>query len=167
MKIKQVVFFFSIVASLDIFAQNTSNGLLAPIDTKFTIWGKEFIYKNQLIDDPLALQIPLLEAKDPEISYEFLTFKNQRKTMRWISSISTFVALYSFLDQNKVSNGFYWSVVGSSAIVNIYLAGNSNKHLNKALQRYNTLANRKVSLQMGSISNNLFIAPQIGMNYQF
>lgn len=167
MKIKQFVFIFSMVASVSAFGQTESNILLAPIDTKLTLWGKEFIYKKQLIDDPLALQIPLLEAQDPEISYEFLTFKNQRKTMRLISGISTLVALYSFIEQNKVSGGFYWSVVGSSAIVNICLGAISNKHLNKALYKYNNLANRKISLQMGVTKNNLFFAPQIGMNYQF
>ncbi len=149
------------------FGQTEYRTPLAAIETKQTLWGKEFIYKKQLINDPLALQIPLLEAQDPEISYEFLTFKNQRKTMRLISGISTVVALYSFLDQNKVSNGFYWSVVGSTAIVNICLGAISNKHLNKALHKYNTLANRKISLQMGASKNDFIFVPQVGMNYQF
>lgn len=167
MKIKRLVFVFSILVSLSSFAQSESTSQLAPIETKLTLWGKEFVYKNQVIDDPLALQIPLLEAKDQEVSYEFLTFKNQRKTMRWISGLSTLVALYSFLEQNKVSNGFYWSVVGSTAVVNICLGAISNKHLNKALHKYNTLANRKISLQMGATKNDLLFAPQLGINYQF
>ncbi len=167
MRIKHLFLFFSLVISLGAIAQNDSNTLLPPIETKVGFWKKQYVYKNQLIDEPLALQIPLIEAKDPEISYEFLTYKNQRKTMRWISGLSTLVALYSFLDENKVSNGFYWSVVGSSAIVNIYLSAISNKHLNKALNKYNTLANRKISLQMGATKNELFLGPQIGMNYQF
>lgn len=167
MRIKHFAFFFSIVVSLSTFAQHDSNTSLAPIETKQSPWGKEFIYKKQLIDDPLMLQIPLLEAKDPEISYEFLTYKNQRKTMRYISGISTLVALYSFIDQNKVSNGFYWSVVGSTVIANIFLGAISNKHLYKALHKYNTLADRKISLQMSTAKNEWFFAPQIGMNYQF
>lgn len=167
MKIKPFVFFFFLVVSLSTFAQHDPNTLLAPIETKQSIWGKEFIYKKQLIDDPLMLQIPLLEAKDPEISYAFLTYKNQRKTMRYISGLSTLVALYAFIDRNKVSNGFYWSVVGSTVVANICLGAISNKQLNKALHKYNTLANRNISLQMGAAKNEWFFAPQIGMNYQF
>lgn len=147
--------------------QSDSSFPPAPIESKPTFWGRQYVYKNQLISDPLALQIPLLEVKDPEISYEFLTFKNQRRTMRLISGISTVVALYSFIEANKVSNGFYWSVVGSSAIINIYLGTASMKHLNRALNKYNALANQKVSLQLGAIQNQYIWAPQVGVNYQF
>ncbi len=149
------------------FGQSDSGFPPAPIESKPSFWGRQYVYKKQLISDPMALQIPLLEAKDPEISYEFLTFKNQRKTMRLISGISTAVALYSFIEANKVSNGFYWSVVGSTAIVNIYLGTVSMKHLNRALNKYNALANQKVSLQLGASQNQQFLAPQVGVNYQF
>lgn len=167
MKIKHLILLFFIFTGIESFGQSDIMAIPAPIETKPTLWGKQYVYKKQLISDPLALQIPLLEAKDPEISYEFLTFKNQRRTMRLISGISTVVALYSFIEANKVSNGFYWSVVGSTALVNIYLGSVNNKHLNRALNKYNALANQKVSLQLGANQNQFVWVPQVGVNYQF
>ena len=48
---------------------------LIPIEEVSGVWSRKFMYNRQLIDHPLALQIPLMEAKDPEINVEFLKFK--------------------------------------------------------------------------------------------
>jgi hypothetical protein len=50
---------------------------LFPIGETQTGFRKQFVYKRQLIDNPLALQIPLLEAQDPLVSREFLIYKRQ------------------------------------------------------------------------------------------
>ena len=120
MKIKQLVIFLLSFIPFLCHSQDEVKTKLYPIEQKQSIFDNKYIYKRQIIDSPSALQIPLLEAKDPEISYEFLTFKKQRKTMGWVSGLSTAVALYSFLSKDKVSDGFYWSIVGGTALFNIY-----------------------------------------------
>lgn len=168
MKIKQLVFFLLIFVPFLTNGQDEVKPKLYPIDQQQSIFGNKYIYKRQIIDSPSALQIPLLEAKDPEISYEFLTFKKQRKTMGWVSGLSTAVALYSFLSRDNVSDGFYWSIVGGTALFNIYLGSVSTKHFNKALNRYNELAksNQQVTLKLNPIGP---LGPNLGVawNYQF
>jgi hypothetical protein len=166
--IKRFVFFLLSCVSYLSYSQDEVKNKLYPIDQEQSIFDNRYIYKRQVIDSPSALQIPLLDAKDPEISYEFLTFKKQRKTMGWVSSISTAVALYSFLSKDKVSDGFYWSVFGGTALFNIYLGTVSMKHFNKALNRYNELAktNQRVTLKLNPIGP---LGPNLGLawNYQF
>lgn len=168
MKIKQLVIFLLSFIPFLCHSQDEVKTKLYPIEQKQSIFDNKYIYKRQIIDSPSALQIPLLEAKDPEISYEFLTFKKQRKTMGWVSGLSTAVALYSFLSKDKVSDGFYWSIVGGTALFNIYLGTVSMKHFNKALDRYNELAksNQQVTLKLNPIGP---LGPNLGVawNYQF
>ncbi len=168
MRIKQLVLFLLSFVSFLSYSQDEVKTKLYPIDVQPSIFDNKYIYKRQIIDSPSALQIPLLDAKDPEISYEFLTFKKQRKTMGWVSGISTAVALYSFLSKDKVSDGFYWSVFGGTALFNIYLGSVSMKHFNKALERYNALAktNQQVSLKLNPIGP---LGPNLGIawNYLF
>ena len=65
---------------------------LLPIEEIQGGWTRKFIYERQLIDHPLALQIPLMEAKDPEVNVEFLKFKRQRKLSSWLAGFSTVFA---------------------------------------------------------------------------
>jgi hypothetical protein len=167
-KIKHLVFYFLNFTSFLSLGQDEEKSRLYPIDQTKSIFDTRYIYKRQIIDSPSALQIPLLDAKDPEISYEFLKFKKQRRTMGLISGISTVVALYSFLNRDKVSEGFYWSVFGGTALFNIYLGTVSMKHFNRALNRYNELAktNQQVTLKLNPIGP---LGPNLGIawNYQF
>lgn len=168
MRIKQLVIILLSFISFLTKGQDDSKTKIYPIEEVRSIFDSRYVYKRQIIDSPSALQIPLLDAKDPEVSYEFLTFKKQRKTMGWVSGISTAVALYSFLNKDKVSDGFYWSVFGGTALFNIYLGTASMKHFNKALNRYNELAktNQKVTLKINPIGP---LGPNLGLawNYQF
>ncbi len=168
MRIKQLVIFLLSFIPFLTNGQDDVKAKLYPIEEVRSIFDSRYIYKRQIIDSPSALQIPLLDAKDPEISYEFLKFKKQRKTMGWVSGISTAVALYSFLNKDKVSDGFYWSVFGGTALFNIYLGTVSMKHFNKALNRYNELAktNQQVTLKLNPIGP---LGPNLGIawNYQF
>jgi hypothetical protein len=167
-RIKRLLIFLLSLISFLTYGQDEVKKKLYPIDQKQSIFDNKYFYKRQIIDSPSALQIPLLDAMDPEISYEFLTFKKQRKTMGWVSGISTVVAFYSFLSKDKVSDGFYWSVFGGTALFNVYLGSVSMKHFNKALNRYNELAktNQKVTLQVNPIGP---LGPNMGItwNYQF
>jgi hypothetical protein len=112
----------------------------------------KFVYKRQIIDNPLALQIPLLEAKDPEISLEFNKFKQQRKLMNWISSVGLGVSAYSLLKPGQVTDGFYLSTIGAAALVNVYVGTVSMRHLKRALTKYNSLVGEepKISFEIKS-----------------
>jgi hypothetical protein len=108
------------------------------------------MYNRQLIDHPLALQIPLMEARDPEINVEFLKFKRQRKLSSWLAGFSTVFAFSTYLSKGSVSEGFYWSAVGGVALANVYIGTISNRHFNNALKRYNELSKAQMGIRVGS-----------------
>ncbi len=125
---------------------------LFPIEQIQQGFTNKFVYKRQIIDNPLALQIPLLEAKDPEISLEFNKFKQQRKLMNWISSVGLGVSAYSLLKPGQVTDGFYLSTIGAAALVNVYVGTVSMRHLKRALTKYNSLVGEepKISFEIKS-----------------
>jgi hypothetical protein len=132
--------------------QQAARESLFPIEQIQQGFTNKFVYKRQVIDNPLALQIPLLEAKDPEVSLEFNTFKRQRKLMTWISSAGLAVSFYSLLNPGHVTDGFYLSAIGTAALVNVYVGSVSMRHLKRALTKYNSLAGEepKISLEIKS-----------------
>jgi hypothetical protein len=123
---------------------------LIPIEEVSGVWSRKFMYNRQLIDHPLALQIPLMEAKDPEINVEFLKFKRQRKLSSWLAGFSTVFAFSTYLSKGSVSEGFYWSAVGGVALANVYIGTISNRHFNNALKRYNELSKAQMGIRVGS-----------------
>ena len=149
-KIKHLAFIYCLFVASTSYAQSVLDVELHPIEQIQQGFGKKFVYKRQVIDNPQALQIPLLEAKDPVVSYEFLKFKQQRKQMVWISGITTAISFYSLLQRNRVSDGFYLSMIGATGLVNLYVGSVSMKHFHHALDRYNALANNgaKISLHV-------------------
>jgi hypothetical protein len=132
--------------------QQTARESLFPIEQIQQGFTNKFVYKRQVIENPLALQIPLLEARDPEVSLEFNTFKRQRKLMTWISSAGLAVSFYSLLNPGHVTDGFYLSAIGTAALVNVYVGSVSMRHLKRALTKYNSLAGEepKISLEIKS-----------------
>jgi hypothetical protein len=130
--------------------QQAARESLFPIEQIQQGFTNKFVYKRQVIENPLALQIPLLEAKDPEVSLEFNTFKRQRKLMTWISSAGLAVSFYSLLNPGHVTDGFYLSAIGTAALVNVYVGSVSMRHLKRALKKYNSLAGEepKISLEI-------------------
>jgi hypothetical protein len=132
--------------------QQAARESLFPVEQIQQGFTNKFVYKRQVIDNPLALQIPLLEAKDPEVSLEFNTFKRQRKLMTWISSAGLAVSFYSLLNPGHVTDGFYLSAIGTAALVNVYVGSVSMRHLKRALTKYNSLAGEepKISLEIKS-----------------
>jgi hypothetical protein len=123
---------------------------LIPIEEVSGVWSRKFMYNRQLIDHPLALQIPLMEAKDPEINVEFLKFKRQRKLSSWLAGFSTVFAFSTYLSKGSISEGFYWSAVGGVALANVYIGTISNRHFNNALKRYNELSKTQMGIRVGS-----------------
>jgi hypothetical protein len=132
--------------------QQAARELLYPIEQIQQGFSNKFVYKRQVIENPLALQIPLLEAKDPEVSLEFNTYKRQRKLMNWISSAGLGVSFYSLLNPGHVTDGFYLSAIGTAALVNVYVGTISMRHLKRALTKYNSLAGEepKISFEVKS-----------------
>ena len=110
---------------------------LFPIEVKQNILGTKFIYDRQIIENPLGLQIPLLQLRDTEVNFEYLTFKKQRKAVQIVSLISTGFSLYTIFNREKVSSGTYWGVFGGTVLISGYLNVKSNIHLGKAIRKYN------------------------------
>lgn len=137
-------------ASISLMGQQAAREQLFPIEQIQQGFTNKFVYKRQIIDNPLALQIPLLEAKDPEISFEFNKFKQQRKLMNWISSVGLGVSAYSLLKPGQVTDGFYLSTIGAAALVNVYVGTVSMRHLKRALAKYNSLVGEepKISFEI-------------------
>ncbi|MHA8053463.1 hypothetical protein [Aquirufa sp. Wall-65K1] len=168
MKIRLLLALFFCLLTCNLLGQEEVKGKLYPIEQIEGGWNKKYSYKRQIIESPLALQIPLLEAKDPEVSYEFLTYKRQKKSAEIISAFTTGFSVYTFLSKGKVSDGFYWTVVGSAAVLNLYLGTVSIKHFKKALKRYNEIAqtDSKISLQINSHGSS-GASMGLAWNYQF
>jgi len=151
-KIRQLLLMVLCCASTTLMGQQAARESLFPIEQIQQGFTNKFVYKRQVIDNPLALQIPLLEAKDPEVSLEFNTFKRQRKLMTWISSAGLAVSFYSLLNPGHVTDGFYLSAIGTAALVNVYVGSVSMRHLKRALTKYNSLAGEepKISFEIKS-----------------
>jgi hypothetical protein len=146
LKIRLLIFFLLFAAG-GALAQEKR---LLPIEEIQGGWTRKFMYERQLIDHPLALQIPLMEAKDPEVNVEFLKFKRQRKLSSWLAGFSTVFAFSTYLSKGSISEGFYWSAVGGVALANVYIGTISNRHFNNALKRYNELSKAQMGIKVSS-----------------
>jgi len=141
----RILLFFLLAFSYCASAQEKK---LIPIEEVQGVWSRKFIYDRQIVDHPLALQIPLMEARDPEISVEFLKYKRQRKISNWLAGFSTVFAFSTFLSKGSISDGFYWSAIGGVAVANVYIGTVSNRHFNKALKRYNELSKAQMGIKV-------------------
>jgi hypothetical protein len=128
-------------------------------------WGMKYIYERQTIENPLALQIPLLQMQDPEVSSRFLKFKSQRKAMQWVNIASAGVSLYTIFNRDKVSNNFYWTSLGSALVITTYLNFRSTVHLSKSIARYNQLQLQQSRIGL-SINQTSDQTPVIGLGWK-
>ena len=135
MKTKVLTFFLLLILTKS-FAQNEPKNLY-PIEIKKSFWNLKFIYDRQTIENPLALQIPMLQARDTEVNVEFLKFKQQRKLAQIVNFATFGVTVYSLFNREKVSNELYWGTFAGTILVSGYLNIKSNIHLGKAINRYN------------------------------
>ncbi|MDZ7900175.1 MAG: hypothetical protein U5N85_19405 [Arcicella sp.] len=148
------------------FAQNERKNLY-PIEAKKKFLGIKYIYDRQTIENPLALQIPMLQARDTEVNVEFLKFKQQRKAVQIISLISTGFSLYTIFNREKVSSEVYWGTFGGTVLVSGYLNIKSNQHLAKALIRYNeVVSENKIGLIIDKSFQNQAVVG-VGFSHSF
>ena len=140
---------------------------LFPIEVKQKFLGTRFIYDRQIIENPLGLQIPLLQLRDTEVNIEYLTFKKQRKTAQVINLVSTAFSLYTIFNREKIPNGVYWGIFGGTILISGYLNIKSNVHLGKAIKRYNeVISENKVGLVLDKSFNNQAILG-VGISHNF
>lgn len=155
MKIKNLLLLSILVGMGFVTKAQTVKSILLPIEVRKKFLGVNFIYDRQTIENPLALQIPLLQAKDPIVNVAFLTYKQQRKMVQLINIVPAGVSLYTIFNREKVSSGFYWSTVGTTLLISSYLNIKSNVHLSKAINRYNALfTDNKVGMNLERIGSN-------------
>jgi hypothetical protein len=148
------------------FAQNERKNLY-PIEVKKKFLGIKYIYDRQTIENPLALQIPMLQARDTEVNVEFLRFKQQRKSVQIISLVSTGFSLYTIFNREKVSSEVYWGTFGVTVLVSGYLNIKSNQHLAKALIRYNEIVSEnKIGLIIDKSFQNQAVVG-VGFSHSF
>ena len=95
------------------FAQEEKRTLY-PIAVKRQLFGVKFIYDRQIIDNASALQIPLLQARDPKVNLEFLTYKQQQKLVKLINIVPAGLSLIRFSIEIKYQVAFIgqpWGVL--------------------------------------------------------
>lgn len=165
MKIK-IIFLFLVGFYSKSFAQ-IDRKVLFPIEVKQNFLGTKFIYDRQTIENPLGLQIPLLQLRDTEVNVEYLTFKKQRKAVQIVSLVSTGLSLYTIFNREKVSSGTYWGIFGGTVLISGYLNIKSNIHLGKAIKRYNeVISDNKVGLVFDKSFDNQSIL-SLGISHSF
>jgi len=141
--------------------------LLFPIEKKQNFWGTKFIYDRQILENPLALQIPLLQLRDTEVNVEYLTFKKQRETSQIITIISGGFSLYTIFNREKVSKDAYLGILWGTVLISGYLNIRSNMHLNRAVKKYNeVISENKVGLVLDKSFNNQTILG-VGISHSF
>jgi hypothetical protein len=162
----RILLFFLIGFYAKSFAQ-IDRKMLFPIEVKQKFLVTKFIYDRQIIENPLGLQIPLLQARDTEVNVEYLTFKKQRRAVQVINLVSTAFSLYTIFNREKVSSEVYWGTFGSTVLISGYLNIKSNKHLGKAIKRYNeVISENKIGLVFDKSFDNQAIT-SIGFIHKF
>jgi hypothetical protein len=141
--------------------------MLFPIEVKQKNLGTKFIYDRQIIENPLGLQIPLLQARDTEVNVEYLTFKKQRKAVQVVNLVSTAFSLYTIFNREKVSSEVYWGTFAGTVLISGYLNIKSNLHLSKAIKRYNeVISENKIGLVFDKSFDNQAILG-VGISHRF
>jgi hypothetical protein len=165
MKTKILTIFLLLILTKS-FAQNERKNLF-PIEVKSKFLSIKYIYDRQTIENPLALQIPMLQAQDTEVNVEFLKFKQQRKAVQIVSFASVGITIYSLFNREKVSNELYWGTFAGTALISGYLNARSNKHLVKSILRYNEVVlENKIGLILDKSFQNQAVVG-IGFSHNF
>lgn len=148
-------------------AQEASRERMYPIEQIQQGFRTKYVYKRQVIENPLALQIPLLESKDPEVSLEFHRYKTQRKLINLISGVGLGLSVYSFIRPGEISDGFNLSTIGAAALAKLYLGTISIRHLNRALSRYNQLAQTSPQLSLQFTPNTQIYGSNLALQWKY
>ncbi len=140
---------------------------LFEIEIKKHIFGTKYIYDRQFSRNPLVLQIPILQAKDSEASFEFIKYKNRRKLAKWIGIIPTGLSIYALFNDVTVSDAVYWSTAGATFLLSTYIDIKANQHLKNSIARYNfVIKSNHLSFEINQINQNQKIV-ELGYQYQF
>ena len=165
MRTKTLTLFLLLILTKS-FAQNDTKNLY-PIEVKKKFLSVKFIYDRQTIENPLALQIPMLQARDTEVNVEFLKFKQQRKLAQIVNLASLGVTFYSLFNREKVSNELYWGTFAGTVLISGYLNVRSNKHLEKSINRYNEVVSQnKIGLMLDKSFQNQEVVG-LGFSHSF
>ncbi len=167
MKIKHLGIILFVLISVQVMAQETSRERMYPIEQIQQGFRTKYVYKRQVIENPLALQIPLLESKDPEVSLEFHRYKTQRKLINLISGVGLGLSVYSFIRPGEISDGFNLSTIGAAALAKLYLGTISIRHLNRALSRYNQLAQTSPQLSLQFTPNTQIYGSNLALQWKY
>lgn len=98
--------------------------------------GTIYFYGGKRLSSPFSLEIPFYELNDPTVTHHFRTFRTMR-TLSQLTSLTTLAYLVFSPDRGR--NGTYWIVYGSSIAASLTLSFIGNRHVNKAVTRYNEL----------------------------
>ncbi len=167
MKIKHLGIILFVLISVQVMAQEASRERMYPIEQIQQGFRTKYVYKRQVIENPLALQIPLLESKDPEVSLEFHRYKTQRKLINLISGVGLGLSVYSFIRPGEISDGFNLSTIGAAALAKLYLGTISIRHLNRALSRYNQLAQTSPQLSLQFTPNTQIYGSNLALQWKY
>lgn len=167
MKIKHLGIILFVLISAQAMAQEASRERMSPIEQIQQGFRTKYVYKRQVIENPLALQIPLLESKDPEVSLEFHRYKTQRKLINLISGVGLGLSVYSFIRPGEISDGFNLSTIGAAALAKLYLGTISIRHLNRALSRYNQLAQTSPQLSLQFTPNTQIYGSNLALQWKY
>lgn len=166
-KIKHLGIILFVLISARVMAQEASRERMYPIEQIQQGFRTKYVYKRQVIENPLALQIPLLESKDPEVSLEFHRYKTQRKLINLISGVGLGLSVYSFIRPGEISDGFNLSTIGAAALAKLYLGTISIRHLNRALSRYNQLAQSSPQLSLQFTPNTQIYGSNLALQWKY
>ncbi len=166
-KIKHLGIILFVLISVQVMAQEASRERMYPIEQIQQGFRTKYVYKRQVIENPLALQIPLLESKDPEVSLEFHRYKTQRKLINLISGVGLGLSVYSFIRPGEISDGFNLSTIGAAALAKLYLGTISIRHLNRALSRYNQLAQTSPQLSLQFTPNTQIYGSNLALQWKY
>lgn len=120
------------------FAQSTED--FHPIEVQKGLFNTKYIYKGQSFQSPYALQIPLMQLNDPQVTRYFDVFEKLMKTTKIVNLISAGFSLYAFFNRDNMPNSTYWAALGTAGAVSAFFNIRSGIYLDKALGRYNRIA---------------------------
>jgi hypothetical protein len=130
-----IVFFMALYVNST--AQSTKD--LHPIEIKKGIFGNKYFYNDQSFQSPYALQIPLMQVNDSQVTRDFMVFEKSRNTAKIVNLISSGILIYTFFNREKMSDGTYLAALGTVGAVSAFFNIRSGIHLDKAIGRYNKI----------------------------
>ncbi|WP_226390409.1 hypothetical protein [Penaeicola halotolerans] len=147
LKINILILLF-LALSVHSYAQSSKKN--SPITVDYGLFKTKYLYENHVFESPYALQIPLLEIKDENITRNFNRFKKNARTTKILKFVASAISLYGISNQDNLPSEVYWSALGASTVASIFFDIRASRFLDKAIRRY----------------NNQIVAPEIGFQFE-